>query len=118
MNLQHLQVMDRRTFEGPMDWEYQSQPPVDHTSPFAKLGQKPCKSLLRCANIALVRLYNPPGRAGLTSPYELSCLRITFQIQKRRKPVRDSRGSTADAVQTTKSTEAPTRVILQPSTTK
>ncbi|KAM7205225.1 hypothetical protein V8F33_001056 [Rhypophila sp. PSN 637] len=33
--------MDRRTFEGPMDWEYQSQPPVDHSSPFAKFSQKP-----------------------------------------------------------------------------
>ncbi|KAK4247693.1 Di-sulfide bridge nucleocytoplasmic transport domain-containing protein [Corynascus novoguineensis] len=32
--------MDRRTFEGPMDWEYQSQPPVDHSSPFAKFSQK------------------------------------------------------------------------------
>lgn len=33
-------AMDRRTFEGPMDWEYQSQPPVDHSSPFAKFSQK------------------------------------------------------------------------------
>lgn len=32
--------MDRRTYEGPMDWEYQSQPPVDHSSPFAKFSQK------------------------------------------------------------------------------
>ncbi|KAK4135818.1 hypothetical protein BT67DRAFT_455157 [Trichocladium antarcticum] len=32
--------MDRRTFEGPMDWEYQFQPPVDHSSPFAKFSQK------------------------------------------------------------------------------
>ena len=33
-------AMDRRTYEGPMDWEYQSQPPVDHSSPFAKFSQK------------------------------------------------------------------------------
>ncbi|KAK4103369.1 hypothetical protein N658DRAFT_446030 [Parathielavia hyrcaniae] len=32
--------MERRTFEGPMDWEYQSQPPVDQSSPFAKFSQK------------------------------------------------------------------------------
>ncbi|KAL2175518.1 Di-sulfide bridge nucleocytoplasmic transport domain-containing protein [Thermothelomyces heterothallicus CBS 202.75] len=32
--------MDRRTYEGLMDWEYQSQPPVDHSSPFAKFSQK------------------------------------------------------------------------------
>ena len=39
-------TMDRRTYEGPMDWEYQSQPPVDHSSPFAKFSQKQpaCKS--------------------------------------------------------------------------
>jgi hypothetical protein len=30
-----------------MDWEYQFQPPVDHSSPFAKFSQKPptCKFL-------------------------------------------------------------------------
>ncbi|KAH8884400.1 hypothetical protein GQ53DRAFT_786299 [Thozetella sp. PMI_491] len=32
--------MNRRTFEGPMDWEYQNQPPVDMSSPFAKLSQQ------------------------------------------------------------------------------
>ncbi|KAL2016964.1 hypothetical protein VTK56DRAFT_2798 [Thermocarpiscus australiensis] len=38
--------MDRRTFEGPMDWEYQYQPPVDHSSPFAKFSRKlPTSSL-------------------------------------------------------------------------
>ncbi|KAH6854774.1 Di-sulfide bridge nucleocytoplasmic transport domain-containing protein [Chaetomium sp. MPI-CAGE-AT-0009] len=36
--------MDRRTFEGPMDWEYQSQPPVDHSSPFAKFSRGPSTS--------------------------------------------------------------------------
>ncbi|KAK4156800.1 Di-sulfide bridge nucleocytoplasmic transport domain-containing protein [Chaetomidium leptoderma] len=36
--------MDRRTYEGPMDWEYQSQPPVDQSSPFAKFSQKPSTS--------------------------------------------------------------------------
>lgn len=39
--LPSLLAMDRRTFEGPMDWEYQSQPPVDLSSPFAKFSQKP-----------------------------------------------------------------------------
>ena len=34
-----LKTMNRRTFEGPMDWEYQNQPPVDFSSPFAKLSQ-------------------------------------------------------------------------------
>ncbi|KAI1850946.1 hypothetical protein JX265_007271 [Neoarthrinium moseri] len=29
--------MDRRTFESPMDWEYQNQGPLDPTSPFARL---------------------------------------------------------------------------------
>ncbi|KAK3383484.1 Di-sulfide bridge nucleocytoplasmic transport domain-containing protein [Lasiosphaeria ovina] len=33
--------MDRRTFEGPMDWEYQHAPPVDASSPFAKIPQRP-----------------------------------------------------------------------------
>jgi len=33
--------MDRRTFESPMDWEYQNGPPVDQSSPFAKFSQKP-----------------------------------------------------------------------------
>ncbi|KAL2268828.1 hypothetical protein VTJ83DRAFT_3674 [Remersonia thermophila] len=33
--------MERRTCEGPMDWEYQSQPPVDQSSPFVKFSQKP-----------------------------------------------------------------------------
>ncbi|KAK4117066.1 hypothetical protein N656DRAFT_773075 [Canariomyces notabilis] len=33
--------MERRGFEAPMDWEYQYQRPVDHTSsPFAKFSQK------------------------------------------------------------------------------
>jgi hypothetical protein len=27
--------MDRRTYEGPMDWEYQNSGPLDPTSPFA-----------------------------------------------------------------------------------
>ncbi|KAK3941955.1 Di-sulfide bridge nucleocytoplasmic transport domain-containing protein [Diplogelasinospora grovesii] len=36
--------MNRRTFEGPMDWEYQNQPPVDPSSPFAKLSQRPAMS--------------------------------------------------------------------------
>ena len=31
--------MNRRTFEGPMEWEYQDQGPVDLSSPFAKLSQ-------------------------------------------------------------------------------
>lgn len=26
--------MDRRTYEGPMDWEYQNSGPFDPTSPF------------------------------------------------------------------------------------
>ncbi|KAL1840124.1 hypothetical protein VTJ49DRAFT_780 [Mycothermus thermophilus] len=33
--------MERRTCEGPMDWEYQSQPPMDQSSPFVKFSQKP-----------------------------------------------------------------------------
>ncbi len=32
--------MERRTFESPMEWEYESAPPVDLTSPFAKMSQK------------------------------------------------------------------------------
>lgn len=27
-------IMDRRTYEGPMDWEYQDSGPFDPTSPF------------------------------------------------------------------------------------
>ncbi|KAK1758297.1 hypothetical protein QBC47DRAFT_374229 [Echria macrotheca] len=33
--------MDRRGFEGPMDWEYQNRPPVDPSSPFANTAQRP-----------------------------------------------------------------------------
>jgi len=33
-------TMNRRTFEGPMDWEYQDQGPVDVSSPFAQLSRK------------------------------------------------------------------------------
>jgi hypothetical protein len=49
--------MNRRTFEGPMDWEYQDQGPVDMSSPFAKLtrGQT-------CESIALF----PPLDTGIT----------------------------------------------------
>ena len=32
--------MNRRTFEGPMEWEYQNQGPVDISSPFAQISQK------------------------------------------------------------------------------
>lgn len=28
--------MESRTFEGPMDWEYQDRGPLDPTSPFAQ----------------------------------------------------------------------------------
>lgn len=31
--------MDRRTYEGPMDWEYQTRGPIDPTSPFAQAAQ-------------------------------------------------------------------------------
>ncbi|KAF4119451.1 Di-sulfide bridge nucleocytoplasmic transport domain [Geosmithia morbida] len=31
--------MDRRTYEGPMDWEYQNKGPIDPTSPFAQAAQ-------------------------------------------------------------------------------
>jgi hypothetical protein len=42
-------IMDRRTHDGWMDWEYHSQPPVDPSSPFATFSQtRPtCKFLLR-----------------------------------------------------------------------
>ncbi|KAK5656409.1 hypothetical protein OQA88_4790 [Cercophora sp. LCS_1] len=33
--------MDRRGFEGPMDWEYQNKPPIDPSSPFANTSHKP-----------------------------------------------------------------------------
>ncbi|KAB5546854.1 nuclear envelope protein [Coniochaeta sp. 2T2.1] len=36
--------MSRRTFEGPMDWEYQSTGPIDMSSPFAKVAQGPRNS--------------------------------------------------------------------------
>jgi hypothetical protein len=32
--------MERRTFESPMDWEYQNQGPMDPTSPFVQSAQK------------------------------------------------------------------------------
>ena len=32
--------MNRRTFEGSMEWEYQNQGPVDISSPFAQISQK------------------------------------------------------------------------------
>jgi hypothetical protein len=45
-----------------MDWEYQSQPPVDHSSPFAKFSQKPptCKLLARIAFAARFSVSAPP----------------------------------------------------------
>ncbi|KAI1445487.1 Di-sulfide bridge nucleocytoplasmic transport domain-containing protein [Annulohypoxylon stygium] len=33
--------MDRRTYESPMDWEYQSNGPMDPSSPFAQSAKKP-----------------------------------------------------------------------------
>lgn len=32
--------MERRTFEAPMEWEYQNTGPVDLTSPFAQVAKK------------------------------------------------------------------------------
>lgn len=32
--------MERRTFEAPMEWEYQNSGPVDLTSPFAQVAKK------------------------------------------------------------------------------
>lgn len=39
--------MNRRTYEGPMDWEYEGgQRPMDQSSPFAKLvNDKPNRKL-------------------------------------------------------------------------
>lgn len=31
--------MDRRTYESPMDWEYQGTGPVDVTSPFTQISR-------------------------------------------------------------------------------
>ncbi|KAH6697356.1 Di-sulfide bridge nucleocytoplasmic transport domain-containing protein [Plectosphaerella plurivora] len=33
--------MDRRTYEGPMDWEYQDKGPLDASSPFTQVGRGP-----------------------------------------------------------------------------
>lgn len=32
--------MERRTFESPMDWEYQNSGPLDPTSPFVQSAQR------------------------------------------------------------------------------
>ncbi|KAK3898087.1 Di-sulfide bridge nucleocytoplasmic transport domain-containing protein [Staphylotrichum tortipilum] len=48
--------MDRRTYEGPMDWEYQSQPPVDHSSPFAKFSKQATST------------FNSPSKLRSTNP--------------------------------------------------
>ncbi|KAK4454731.1 hypothetical protein QBC34DRAFT_392464 [Podospora aff. communis PSN243] len=43
--------MERRGFEGPMDWEYENHPPVDPSSPFVtRTGSKPRG------------FFNPPGQ--------------------------------------------------------
>jgi hypothetical protein len=45
-------IMERRTTEGPMDWEYQSKPPMDESSPFTKLAQKSSESTPRADSIS------------------------------------------------------------------
>ncbi|OIW30480.1 hypothetical protein CONLIGDRAFT_280070 [Coniochaeta ligniaria NRRL 30616] len=49
--------MSRRTFEGPMDWEYQSTGPIDMSSPFAKVAQGPRTSL-----------FDSPSKYGRQNP--------------------------------------------------
>ncbi|KAK0628298.1 Di-sulfide bridge nucleocytoplasmic transport domain-containing protein [Bombardia bombarda] len=42
--------MNRRGYEGPMDWEYQHQPQVDPNSPFVKYTQKPATSIFESSS--------------------------------------------------------------------
>lgn len=74
-------MSDRRTYEGPMDWEYQSQPPVDQSSPFAKFsrGASTCKFL---AHSVYPRDSIPcPSFHGSSS-----CPRAAQSLQLRRPP--------------------------------
>lgn len=47
--------MDRRTYEGPMDWEYQDSGPFDPTSPFTHA----VKSNSQNGKLRLYRIANP-----------------------------------------------------------
>ncbi len=67
-------TMDRRTYESPMDWEYHSQPPMDQSSPFAKLSQKQptCKPFARARSASRgVPSANPLPSLPLLLPCEL-----------------------------------------------
>ena len=63
-------AMDRRTYEGPMDWEYQSQPPVDHSSPFAKFSQKQptCMSWILLFLLLPVVFQHSAAQSSVTPP--------------------------------------------------
>ncbi|KAL6690654.1 Di-sulfide bridge nucleocytoplasmic transport domain-containing protein [Trichoderma pleuroticola] len=43
--------MERRTFEAPMEWEYQNSGPVDLTSPFAQVARKRSENLFGGSNL-------------------------------------------------------------------
>ncbi|GAB0134671.1 hypothetical protein EsDP_00003032 [Epichloe bromicola] len=66
--------MDARTYEGPMDWEYQDKGPLDPTSPFAQAANSsPFKSASRPPN-PFARLQSPsksqphPPQTGRFTP--------------------------------------------------
>ncbi|KAM0472251.1 hypothetical protein ACHAPX_008933 [Trichoderma viride] len=44
--------MDRRTFEAPMEWEYQNTGPIDLTSPFAQVAKKRSDNLFSSSSPA------------------------------------------------------------------
>lgn len=60
--------MQRRTFESPMDWEYQGTGPVDATSPFTQLARNPSQSSMIPEASCFCAAHQLTTRAVFSSP--------------------------------------------------
>ncbi|KAG6009571.1 hypothetical protein E4U21_001938 [Claviceps maximensis] len=63
--------MEARTFESPMDWEYQDKGPLDPTSPFAQAAKHAQRNKLESPFKTPSRKPNPFARLQLTSESQL-----------------------------------------------
>ncbi|KJZ74302.1 hypothetical protein HIM_06308 [Hirsutella minnesotensis 3608] len=78
--------MDSRSFEGPMDWEYQDRGPFDPTSPFAHAASKASRSTFGSPLKSPVRRDNPFANLATPSksqPLPPQSARFTPQVPAR-----------------------------------
>ncbi|RDA82573.1 hypothetical protein CP532_3066 [Ophiocordyceps camponoti-leonardi (nom. inval.)] len=59
--------MDSRSFEGPMDWEYQGCGPLDPTSPFSHAARNAQRNIFGSPAVSPVRPSNPFANLGTPS---------------------------------------------------